>query len=486
MVKILLKEKSTTDNFEACRILPLNKGNATTALPFAIKEEELKLKCSETALFHYHDGKQLNRFLAIGLDKDERSLTADDLRRCGGELARQLKKQKIMRAVCEITAWEAAVSEAGGVQALFEGLMLGDYAFLRYKSEVKPELELEISFEVEAAKLSEMKSALKRAAIIANAVNWSRDLTNIPGNDLSPEAMAKEAELRFAGSAVKVSLLSELELAREKLGGIIAVGQGSKNPPVMIVLNYQGDSANQETLALIGKGVTFDSGGLSLKPGDNMGEMKGDMAGGAAVLAAMEAIALLELPLNVLGIVPCAENMPSGTAFRPGDVVTAGDGTTIEIVNTDAEGRLLLADAICYARRLGATKLVDIATLTGACMVALGKVAAGVVGNETELTKLVLAAADFCGEKMWQFPNYEEYDEMLKSQLADLKNTGGRWGGAITAGMFLKHFAGTLPWAHIDIAGLELSDKEGGYLCKGATGFGARSLIQLAEALASC
>jgi leucyl aminopeptidase len=262
------------------------------------------------------------------------------------------------------------------------------------------------------------------------------------------------------------------------------VTQGSRQPPKFIVLHYRGGDWAEIDLALVGKGITFDSGGISIKPSEGMGEMKGDMAGGAAVMAAISAIAQLKPKLNVVAIAPCTENLPGGEALKPGDVLTAMNGKTIEIISTDAEGRLILADALGYANKLGAKRIVDVATLTGACHVALGDDCSGIFGNNQALVDKLIAASVDAGELMWQLPLYEQAKEQLKSEVADIKNVGGKWGGAITAAHFLAEFAGDTPWVHLDIAGTNLSEKSRGYIVKGATGVTVRTLVNLALSLA--
>ncbi len=482
MIIVTIEVEREAKEAECLVALLTKKLTVTPELPGVLKEDERLYKHGETTFFYYESEGQMRKSMLVGLDKGTAALSNEELRCCGGKLAHALKTQQVTQAICPLQAISSVNQlKEDAFQSFFEGVLLGYYEYNRYKTKYKSLPETTLVMTVLPSDLSMVKTALERAGVIADSVKWARDLANVPGNDLLPLQMGAEALKRFKNGVVEVELLKEDDLKREKMGGVLAVGQGSKNPSCMIVLRYRGNPVTSEVLALVGKGVTFDSGGLSLKPGENMGAMKGDMAGGAVVLGAIEAIARLELKCNVVALIPCAENMPSGNAFRPGDIVTAMDGTTIEIINTDAEGRLLLADAISYAQRLGATRIIDIATLTGACMVALGKVAAGVVGNEPAWAERLMRAAETSGEKMWQFPCYEEYGEMIKSPIADLKNTGGRWGGAITAGMFLKHFAKEVPWVHIDIAGLEMSDKQSAYCVKGATGFGTRTLIQLVK-----
>jgi leucyl aminopeptidase len=260
----------------------------------------------------------------------------------------------------------------------------------------------------------------------------------------------------------------------------LGVAKGSNQPPKLITLSYKGDKRSDKTLGLLGKGITFDSGGISIKPSEGMGDMKDDMAGAAAVMNALGAIAQLKLKINVTAIVPATENLPSGTALKPGDVLKASNGKTIEVISTDAEGRLILADALSYAQKLGLSPLIDLATLTGACRIALGTLYSGLFGNNQDLVDNVLRAAVKTGERMWQMPLPEEYKEQNKSEIADVKNTGNRYGGAITAALFLSEFVDNTPWVHIDIAGTAFSNKESGYIIKGATGVGVRTLVELA------
>ncbi|MBV8331332.1 MAG: leucyl aminopeptidase, partial [Candidatus Eremiobacteraeota bacterium] len=295
---------------------------------------------------------------------------------------------------------------------------------------------------------------------------------------------AHEAEGLAKDNGLDVDVLDEARVRAEGMGSFLSVAQGSVQPPKFIVLRYTGDPSSKELLAFVGKGITFDSGGISIKPADRMEEMKYDMSGGAAVVSALGAIAKLKPKINVVGIVPATENMPSGKATKPGDIVKAMNGTTIEIINTDAEGRLILADGISYARKLGATKIVDTATLTGACVVALGHAAAALVANDDAFANEFLASAKATGERYWQMPYYEEYSNQMKSDIADLKNTGGRAAGTLTAAAFLRTFAEDTPWLHLDVAGTAYLDTETAWQAKGPTGMPVRALVSLAEVLA--
>jgi leucyl aminopeptidase len=291
--------------------------------------------------------------------------------------------------------------------------------------------------------------------------------------------MADAARKMAAEYGLEVEVLEKEQMAEMGMGALLGVAQGSQQPPKFIILRYKGSSSDEVDVALVGKGITFDSGGISIKPSERMSDMKGDMAGGASVMATLITLARLKPKVNVTAIVPATENLPSGTALKPGDILMAMNGKTIEVLNTDAEGRLILADALSYARKLGARSIIDVATLTGACMVALGNVCTGAFGNNQELTSKVIAAGNEVGEFIWQLPMYDDYKEQLKSDIADIKNIGGRYGGAITAAKFLEEFVNKTPWVHLDIAGTSDTDKEKGYLVKGATGVPVRTLANL-------
>jgi leucyl aminopeptidase len=309
-------------------------------------------------------------------------------------------------------------------------------------------------------------------------------MANEPANYMTPSIMAERARELAASCRLECQVLGRAEMQELGMGALLGVAQGSREPPQLIVLHYRGGDSAETNLALVGKGITFDSGGISIKPSEKMGEMKGDMSGGAAVMAVMQALARLKPGINVMSVIPATENLPDGSAIKPGDVLTAMGGKTIEIISTDAEGRLVLADALSYVRKAGAKRIVDVATLTGACHIALGDVCSGAFGNNQELIDKVIAAGSEAGELIWPMPMYEQYKEQNKSDVADIKNAGGRYGGAITAAQFLAEFVGDTPWVHIDIAGTFLSDKEKGYLTKGATGVPVRTLVNLVLELA--
>jgi leucyl aminopeptidase len=325
--------------------------------------------------------------------------------------------------------------------------------------------------------------ASERGRILGECTNLARTLSNEPGSTLTPTVFAERAAAIATDAGLSVEILDEARIADLKMGLVLGVARGSQEPPRVVVLRHEPAAApktGQPVLGLIGKGVTFDTGGISIKPAENMEQMKDDMSGGAAVLCAMAAISRLQAPVRCVAVIPMVENMPGGRAFKPGDVLTSAEGKTVEVVNTDAEGRLILGDAIWYARQLGATHLVDVATLTGACIVALGKTTTGLFGTPDAWVERVRQAGERAGDRSWPLPVFDDYKELFKSEIADFANTGGRAGGAITAALFLKEFTGDLPWVHMDIAGTAWADQATPHQPKGATGAGVRTLAELA------
>lgn len=400
-------------------------------------------------------------------------------RRAAGEAARALHQAKVTQAV--VAAPILTNTKRGAyLEAVVEGLYLGAYTFTEFKSEAKAAPECAVTL---CSAIPEAEALLAKAQVNAEAVCFTRDLVNRPGNVVNPEAMASAARKLAEDLPLEVEILDEVQMAERKMGAILAVGQGSANPPRMITLKYNG-ADDAPYVAYVGKGITFDSGGISIKPDDGMGEMKDDMSGAGAVLGAMKAIATLGLKCNVIGILACAENMPGGRAQRPGDIVRAANGKTIEVISTDAEGRMVLADAVDYACKLGAQKVIDIATLTGAVIIALGKETSGIVSNDDSLVEQIKQAGKFAGENYWQLPSLPECKEAIKSDVADLLNSAGRPGGCITGGLFIGEFvAKGIPWAHLDIGGTSTATKDSGHKVKGGTGFGTLTLIKLAEML---
>ena len=370
-------------------------------------------------------------------------------------------------------------------QAITEGMLLGSFDDRRYKTgdgPDGPDTE-EISFQVLCGENDEtlIKKGVRRGVAIGTSANVARELSNDPPNLLTPTVFAERARAVVSEQGVEVEVLDETAIEDLGMGMILGVAQGSVEPPRLVVMKHcPPAAASHPVLGLVGKGVTFDTGGISIKPAENMDQMKHDMGGGAAVVGAMRAIGALQLPIRVIGIVPMVENMPSGKAIRPGDILVSGSGKTVEVLNTDAEGRLILGDALWHARQLGVTHLVDVATLTGSCVVALGTVASGLFGKPVEWVRAIEGAANSAGERVWELPLYEEYADQLKSEMADLVNIGGRAAGACTAAAFLRAFTGELPWAHVDIAGTAWLEESKPGAAKGATGVMVRTLTELA------
>ncbi len=414
--------------------------------------------------------------LLLGLGK-KGEVRLDDLRRAAGKVARQLAK----RATVATTLPQVlGRSPAEAVQAVVEGQILGAYRFERYKTSSEEGPDRLESFTVLGAPRWDAratKAAIRRAEVVAESVCFARDLVNTPARDLTPAALAEAARAMAEEVGLEVRIWDEHELAEGGFGGILGVGQGSVNPPRLIELSYRGAAASRAPIALTGKGISFDSGGLSIKTAEGMETMKDDMGGAAAILGAMRAIALLKPRLNVIAAIPSAENMPSGSATRPGDVLRHRGGKTSEVLNTDAEGRLILADALAYLAEKGPRAILDAATLTGACMVALGEDLWGLFTNDRALGRALLAAGEAVGEPGWELPLHRPYRQLIDSDVADVKNVGKRYGGAITAALFLAEFVGEVPWAHLDIAGPAFTDRAGDYTPKGATGVPVRTLV---------
>lgn len=442
-------------------------------------------KYGEITVLHTWGAVPATRILLLGMGKKE-DLTIDKIRALSGIAMRTAQKQHATSVATMIAHLETDHCDLQAItQAIVEGALLGTYEFTYYKTTASSASRIEEFFiaENDPEKEPLISQGLNHGIIIGASVALTRDLVNHPAIYMTPDQMAIHAQKIAEENNLEISILEQEDLQKENMHAILAVAQGSSQPPKMIVLKYNGDNSNSQVTAFVGKGITFDSGGISIKPSLNMGEMKSDMAGGAAVLGTMLAIGKLKPKVNIMGIIPCAENMPSGYAYKPGDVISSMSGKTIEIITTDAEGRLILADAITYAQKLGATQIIDVATLTGACVVALGNIASGLITNNKVLCQKVIDSAESAGEKMWELPNFSEYKEQIISNIADLKNSGGRMAGAITAGLFIAQFVNDIPWVHIDIAGTADSQKNIGYIVKGGTGVGTRTLINLAQKL---
>jgi leucyl aminopeptidase len=439
---------------------------------------EFKAGANEALLLHAPAGLKAKRLLIVGVGKQAK-VTLSQVRNAAGTAVRFGKPRGIRELVLALPELESH-PVPGSARVAAEGAFVGDFDPDTYRSDRKDQsVEL---FRV-AAPADSDRMAVERAfaegAIVGESQNFTRSLVNEPGNKLTPTVLGERAAAMAAEVGLKCEVYSTQKLHELKMGAFWAVAQGSAEPPALIVLRYEpADMADGPVLGLVGKGITFDTGGISIKPADNMEKMKYDMAGGAAMLGAMRAIALLKPKVRVIGIVCAAENMPDGKAQKPGDVQTAMSGKTIEIINTDAEGRLVLADGLAYARQLGATHLIDAATLTGACVVALGMVNAGAFSNDDATYAKFQEALATSGEKFWRLPLGDEYADMIRSDIGDIKNTGGRWGGAITAAEFLHHFAEDTPWIHLDIAGAAWIDDARPYVAKGPSGIGVRSILE--------
>ncbi|RLC95397.1 MAG: leucyl aminopeptidase [Chloroflexi bacterium] len=456
------------------------------AISRLIESGEIKGKLGDVALIHTLGRMRTARVVVAGLGKQP-EFALDKVRQVVAEACRFLRK-KGARRVATIThgAGVGGIEPEQSARAIAEGAILGLYTFRKHitKDPETSDLEELLVVERDESRVGQLERGCRYGTIVSEAANMARDMINEPANYMTPSNMAEAARQMSADYGLECTVLEREQMRELGMGALLGVAQGSHQEPRFIVLHYRGDPGSQKAIGLVGKGITFDSGGISIKPSEGMAEMKGDMAGGATVMAALSGIARLKPRVNVTALVPATENLPGGAALKPGDVVKAMNGKSVEVVNTDAEGRLILADALCYARRLGLSPLVDVATLTNACRIALGKVCTGAFTNNQELVEKVIKAGQEAGERVWQMPMYEEYKEQNKSDVADIKNTGGRFGGAITAAQFLGEFVEDTPWVHLDIAGTAESDKEKGYLVKGATGVGVRTLVGLTLALA--
>ncbi len=457
------------------------------AISKLIAQGDLRGKYGDLVLFPTFGKVPAPRVLVVGLGKSA-EFNVDKVRNLSAEAARRLRAARV-ESFATIThgAGIAGLDPQACAQAIAEGTLLGLYRFRQHKSasgteDDAGEVKEAIIVEHDASKTDVLQAGADTGVVMAEAANFARDLANEPANVLTPTEFAHRAQSLAAAVGLEGEILARPQMEELGMGALLGVAAGSHQPPKLIVLRHRhGDGA---ALGLVGKGITFDTGGISLKQAAGMEEMKGDMSGGAAVIAAMGAIARLKPAINVTAVVPATENMPGGGAIRPGDVLKAMTGKTIEVINTDAEGRLILADGIAYARKLGCSSIVDVATLTGAMAITLGNVAMGMMGNDEALMNRVKAAAAAAGEKCWELPLFEEYREQIKSDVADIKNTGGRNAGSITAALFLKEFVEDTPWVHIDMAGVDNYEKDKGVLVKGASGIPVRTLVNLALQMA--
>jgi len=434
-------------------------------------------KMFETTFLHAPAKLKAKRLLLLGGGKANKFSTYE-LRRLAGAAVRALKPKGI-RSFAFVAP--SALGAEDAVKSIVEGSFIGNFDPDTYKSDRKDQKVDSVTV-VAAGDQGKLQKFVDEGRIVGESQNFTRQLVNEPSNRMTPTKLADEAKKMSAEVGLKCEVYGADKIKELKMGAFWSVAQGSDEPPALIIMRYEPAGAPEKpVLGLVGKGITFDTGGISIKPADGMEKMKYDMAGGAAMIGAMRAIALLKPKLKVIGIVCATENMPSGKAQKPGDVQIAMSGKSIEIINTDAEGRLVLADGLFYARQLGCTHLVDAATLTGACVVALGYVNAGVFANDDKMFDRFNRALDRAGEKMWRLPLDEEYKESIRSNIADIVNSGGRWGGAITAAMFLKEFSEDTPWLHLDIAGTAWMEDNKPWIAKGPSGIAVRSLIEFAK-----
>ena len=436
---------------------------------------EVTGKALETTLLHRPAGLKAKRLLLVGGGK-AKSLTLAELRKAAGTAARTLKGKSLRNFAFALP--ENGLDAAGATRAVVEGLFVGDFDPDYYKSDRKDQ-KLDTVTIIAAGDKAALEQALNVGRIIGESQNFTRDLVNEPSNRMTPTVLGERAKKMAADVGLHCEVYGPDKIKELKMGAFWGVAQGSDEPPALIVLRYEPAGASDKVhLGLVGKGITFDTGGISIKPADGMEKMKYDMAGGATMIGVMRAIALLKPKVKVTAVVCATENMPSGKAQKPGDVQIAMSGKSIEIINTDAEGRLVLADGLCYARQLGCTHLVDAATLTGAVVVALGYVNAGIFASDDQMYERFVQANKQAGEKMWRLPLDDEYKENIKSGIADIVNSGGRHGGAISAAMFLKEFAEDTPWIHLDIAGTAWMEDQKPWIAKGPSGIAVRSLIE--------
>ena len=458
-------EIKSIKNIEKTEILVINKyENEKTAIDlinkYVVDKDNFEGKFGETYLIHTLENHIADKILVIGFGKRD-EFDQNKMREAASKAVKKLQQIKAKKAIFDFDV------NFDFAKSAVIGSMIADYAYDKYKSDKKHHLD-EISI------IGANENSIREGLVFGEAIKFTRDLANTPAQIATPE---KLAELAKSFDGIETKIYDKPEIEKMGMGAFLAVGQGSANPPKFIHMKYSSPNPKKR-IAIIGKGICFDSGGLDLKPASSMLTMKDDMSGAACVLGVMQALAKLKPEIEVNGIIAACENMPSGSSYKPGDILTAKNGKTIEVDNTDAEGRLTLADALCYACELNVDEVIDIATLTGACMVALGTVASGIMGNNEEFIKDLINTAENSGEKYWQLPMFKEYFDSLKSDIADMKNTGSRYGGASAAGLFLKEFVSdNVKWAHIDIAGTAFLEKPQKEFISGATGAGVRTLL---------
>lgn len=456
-----------------------------------VEHSGFKGKDQETCLL-YPRGLRTKRFLLVGGGKTK-EVTREKLRRLSAMVAKFSQTQKVKSLALlepEPETMSGLKSDLGdniwnsiGL-ALGEGAALSQYQFDKYftiDGRKKHALREFVLASADKKRAAELSSGIKRATLLCESTFLARDLENAPGNEIYPETLAQRVRQIGEESGFGVTILDEKKIRELKMGGLLGVAQGSDKPPRFIIMEHNAGSTTLPTAVLVGKGVTFDSGGISIKPSANMAEMKMDMSGAAAVIGTMKAAAALKLPLHLVGLIPTTENLLGGSALKPGDVITHFNGKTSEVDNTDAEGRLILADALSYASKYNPEIVIDLATLTGACVVALGHHATGMMGNNQPAMDALKLSGERTYERVWQLPMFQEYEKQIKSEIADVKNVGGRWAGAITAALFLKHFIGEYKWVHLDIAGTAIMEEASEYISKGGSGTGVRLLVDFLQ-----
>jgi leucyl aminopeptidase len=448
-------------------------------------------KAGQSLVLHTTD-RRPRTLLVVGAGPTSK-ITRESVRRAAATAAKLAEAQRVRTlAFVSIPSHAILRSPAGAWDhpwrtygfAITEGALLSLYRFDKYLSPSpdRPRtIRSVILLSGSPADRAELSRGAAAAVIVSEGTSLARDLANAPANEIYPETLAMRARAFGAAHGVAVNILNREKIADLRMGGLLGVSAGSHRPPRFIIMDYNRAASRRGTVVLVGKGVTFDSGGISIKPSAGMAEMKMDMSGGGAVIATVGTAARLRIPLHIVGLVPATENLPGGSALKPGDVLRHINGLTSEVDNTDAEGRLILADALAYAARYKPDLVIDLATLTGACVVALGHVATGMMGTAPRAMDVLRAAGERTYERVWPLPLYEEYEGLIKSEIADVKNVGGRWAGAITAAMFLKRFAGTTPWVHLDIAGTATMEEPSDYVPKGASGVGVRLLIDFLQ-----
>jgi leucyl aminopeptidase len=448
--------------------------------------KDFKGKEGEAVVLYTENKMAARRLMLVGLG-EEKKLSLEKIRRGAALAAKKGQSLKLRSLAIEFPSsigdLQTLKEEPREIaQAIAEGASLALYRFDKYFTD-KKEKEVRVTrftlFSENPKEAKEIRKGVQFAQVVAEATYLARDLENAPSNEIYPESLAEAAKQSGKKSGFKVTVFDKKQIEKLEMGGLLAVNQGSTKPPRFIVLEHgESFSKSAGTIVLVGKGVTFDTGGISIKPSSGMSEMKMDMSGAAAVIGTFEATARLQLPVHLVGLIPATENMPSGSAVKPGDIVRHYGGKTSEVDNTDAEGRLILADALGYAEKYKPDAVIDLATLTGACVVALGHFATGMMGNDDGLMGQLIAAGEKTYERVWALPLYDEYEKQIKSDVADVKNVGGRWGGAITAGWFLKKFVRDYKWVHLDIAGTAILEEPQEYAPKGGSGVGVRLLVE--------